>query len=40
MKKTNQYDQSCGAGEAYLTVRGYHLKLTAEQMKLIAGKRK
>lgn len=40
MKKTNQDAQSCGEGEVYLTVRGYRLKLTPGQMKLIAGKRK
>ncbi|MEC3654747.1 hypothetical protein ACH32G_11340 [Bacillus sp. CIS52] len=36
MKKTER-DKSCGTKTVYLTVRGYRLKLTPGQMKLISA---
>ncbi|WP_404833638.1 hypothetical protein [Bacillus amyloliquefaciens] len=38
MKKT-EHDNSCGTKNVYLTVRGYRLKLTPGQMKLISASR-
>ncbi|WP_223152361.1 MULTISPECIES: hypothetical protein [Bacillus] len=38
MKKTER-DKSCGTKTVYLTVRGYRLKLTPGQMKLISAGR-